>query len=482
MSAPWFESPFLRVLRHEYASSMHFTSQESRVRSPEPPERPCQLYVHVPFCESLCPFCSFHRVRFQEDKARGYFSALRQEIRSYHQRGFQFSDVYVGGGTPTIAPAKLVETLSLIRSLWPIRTVSVETNPNHLTEEVFRALQSVDVGRLSVGVQSFDDGLLRQMGRYEQYGSGEAIRERLAGARGIFRTLNVDMIFNLPNQSLGMLDRDLDTLLELQVDQVSFYPLMTAASARRRMEKTLGTVDPGRRHEFYERILERMCGTRPDGLAAPMRPMGRTEPMGLEKPVRPVRYVPSSAWCFSRDDDQTASPPMIDEYIINQDDYVGVGSGSFSYVGGWMYSTTFSLNQYRERIAQGLTAITQGKRLTTRERMRYDYLVRLFGLSLPYADIRRKYGRAFWIYLAPEIGSMRLLGATRHDSQAIRLTPTGMYCWVLMMAEFFNTVNAFRDEMRLHIRDEIDGRGAAEVAVPLSAIGLAHSTQRRPGP
>ncbi|HEY6923513.1 MAG TPA: hypothetical protein VI653_08600, partial [Steroidobacteraceae bacterium] len=83
------------------------------------------------------------------------------------------------------------------------------------------------------------------------------------------------------------------------------------------------------------------------------------------------------------------------------------------------------------------------------------------GLTLPFDYIQRKYGRQFWLRMAPEVLSMRLLGATRHDADAIRLTPLGMYCWVLMMAEFFNAVNGFRDEMRLHIRSELennDGR------------------------
>jgi coproporphyrinogen III oxidase-like Fe-S oxidoreductase len=443
----WFEPAFLKILQHEYAATMHFDSASSKLRQPTPTERPCQLYVHIPFCESLCPFCSFHRVQFRDAKARSYFGALRNEIRSYHARGFQFSDVYVGGGTPTVAPAELVETLALIRSLWPIRTVSVETNPNHLHEEVFTALRSVGVNRLSVGVQSFDDGLLRQMGRYDSYGSGSVIRDRLAAARGVFQTLNVDMIFNLPNQTLGMLDSDLGILRELQVDQVSFYPLMTAASARRKMEKTLGHADQSRRHDFYAHILRAMQDD----------------------------YCASSAWCFSRKDNHAKGEGrvMIDEYIIDQDNYVGMGSGAFSYVNGWMYSTTFSINQYRERIAGGQSAITQSKRLTLKERMRYDYLVRLFGLELPHEYVRRKYGRKFWLRMAPELAAMRLVGATRHDTDAIRLTPVGMYCWVLMMAEFFNTVNAFRDEMRLHIRAELDTWSAPEVVVPLTAVTRA---------
>jgi menaquinone C8-methyltransferase len=437
--APWFEGPFTRLLKHEYAAAMHFDALPPQALAPAPPAQPCQLYVHVPFCESLCPFCSFHRVQFREQKARAYFQALRHEIVSYHARGFAFSNVYVGGGTPTVLPEELVRTLELIRKLWPVRTISVETNPNHLTEEVFTALRSAGVGRLSVGVQSFDDELLREMGRYEAYGSGALTAERIAAAQGRFPTLNIDMIFNFARQTPQSLERDLAILTNLKVDQASFYPLMSAASALRRMRKSLGQSDPARRHDFYERILTALL---PD-------------------------YRPSSAWCFSRRG-PAGSAALIDEYIIDQDDYVGVGSGSFSYVGGRMYSTTFSLNRYRELIAAGRPAITGCKVLSLKQRMRYDFLVRLFGLELPYSYIEAKYGRGFWWRMAPELAAMRAIGATRHEADAIRLTRRGMYCWVLMMAEFFSAVNEFRDEMRLHIREELES--------PTSATGAAAET------
>lgn len=436
----WFEPLFLNVLRHEYRGAMRFNAGTGKIREPSAPRQPCQLYVHIPFCEALCPFCSFHRVEFREHKARGYFEALQREIRLYHSRGFQFSDVYVGGGTPTVAPEPLIETLRLIRSLWPIQNISVETNPNHLRPDIFDALLSVDVRRLSVGVQSFDDDLLHQMQRFDRYGSGAAIRERLEAARGVFPTLNVDMIFNLPNQTVHKLDQDLQFLLDLRVDQASFYPLMTTDSSRRLMERTLGRTNPDRRHEFYERILQRLS----------------------------PEYRASSAWCFSRKD--RTGPQAIDEYIIDQENYVGVGSGAFSYVDGWMYSTTFSINQYRRRVAEGLTGITQSKPLRLKERMRYDFLMRLFGLHLPLEDMKRKYGARFGLLMLPELWAMRLIGAVRRDRHTLHLTPLGMYCWVLMMAEFFTAVNTFREQMRLHIREELGadaGLQTVRVALPV---------------
>ena len=432
----WFERPFLAILRHEYSQAMRFAEDEVGEVMPEPPAAPCQLYVHVPFCEVLCPFCSFHRVRYNAAKTGRYFNALRREIQLYHDRGFRFSDVYFGGGTPTVDADELVATLELVRSLSPVRAVSVETNPNHLQPDVLRRYRDAGVTRLSVGVQSFDDGLLAGMDRLEKYGSGELIRERLAAVQGLFPTLNVDMIFNLPGQSLALLDHDLDVLQSLQADQVSFYPLMTAPTARHKMEKSMGLSDPSLRLPMYERIVQRLLG----------------------------EYQAASAWCFSR------NQGMFDEYIIDQNDYVGVGSGAFSYIGGAYYSTTFSLNHYCRRIEGGQNGITQRRAVGLREQMRYDYLVRLFGGELRRDYIERRYGKAFWLLLGPELLAMRALGATRHDADAIRLTRRGMYCWVLMMAEFFNSVNAVREQMREHIRAELETWNE-EAKVPLAAIG-----------
>lgn len=203
------------------------------------------------------------------------------------------------------------------------------------------------------------------------------------------------------------------------------------------MARTMGLADESLRHAMYARILDRML----------------------------PGYRAASAWCFSRGEG------MFDEYIIDQDDYVGVGSGAFSYVGGAMYATTFSLNHYCRRVEGGQSGITQRRMLGPRERMRYDFLVRLFGGELRRDWIRRRHGRAFWWKLAPELASMRLVGATRHDADAIRLTRTGMYCWVLMMAGFFDAVNDVREQMREHIRAELDAWN--EDARPRAIGGVA---------
>jgi len=89
------------AFRHQARRAMRLAPSDGIVSDPVVP---VFLYLHVPFCEVLCPYCSFHRVRFEQEKARRYFAALRREIRFYHDRGYRFSGAYVGGGTPTVLP------------------------------------------------------------------------------------------------------------------------------------------------------------------------------------------------------------------------------------------------------------------------------------------------------------------------------------------------------------------------------------------
>jgi coproporphyrinogen III oxidase-like Fe-S oxidoreductase len=395
------------------------------------PGRRLMLYLHIPFCVVLCPFCSFHRVRYREDRARRYFSTLRNEIRMAHDAGFRFSEIYVGGGTPTVDVAELVETIELACSLNPIRNVSIETNPDDLVAEKMRILRDVGVKRLSVGVQTLEDKLLDEMKRKDKYGNSDQIRERLAATQGLFDTLNVDLIFNLPHQSLDSLIRDIDILSgEIGVDQISFYPLMGADSTALRMKGEMGRVTYRRERKFYEAILDRL----------------------------PDTYTASSAWCFSK------KPGAIDEYIIEYDDYVGLGSGAMSYLNGRLYAASFSINRYIRLVEAGHCGFTRMSRFNETDSMRYDFLMKFFGIKVNKAKLEARWNGRFEKSLWKEFAAFRLAGAIRDDGEHWVLTRRGMYYWVLMMREFFISVSNFRDLMRLGIRSELDPEDLEDLA------------------
>ncbi|MDA0788124.1 MAG: coproporphyrinogen III oxidase family protein [Proteobacteria bacterium] len=409
-----FDQVMTAVLGHIARDALSF---DDRGMLPTPLPQPGHrylLYIHIPFCESLCPFCSFHRIHYDETLALTYFEALRREITGYHERGFRFSEAYVGGGTPTVNLDQLLVTLDLIRSLFGIEQISVETNPNHLRESTIGQLRAAGIKRLSVGVQSFDDGLLARMNRLGPYGSAAQIIERLRVANDAFETLNVDLIFNLPGQTLASIERDLEIVRSLALKQVSWYPLMASNSSRVQMQQAMGEVDFSRERALYERIN--------DGLAGD--------------------YELSSVWCFSRD------AAMIDEYIINHEQYIGVGSGSFSYLNGVLYATSFSIPGYGATVDRQGHGLTRHLPFSRREQLRYYLMTNLFGLSLSRDVARSRWGPGFERSLWLEIASSRLLGMVRIEDDRLVLTRRGRYYLLIAMREFLTGVNNVRDQMR----------------------------------
>lgn len=377
------------------------------------------LYIHIPFCESLCPYCSFHRFVLDENIAKKYFKALRKELQMYKDLNYDFKGLYVGGGTPTIMMDELLETIKVAKNLFDIKEISVETNPNHVTDENIKLLKQIGVNRLSVGVQSFDDNILKQIGRYDKYGSGKEIMGRLRNAIGEFDTLNIDFIFNIPTQSEESLRRDLDIIDDMLVDQVTFYPLMSSANVEKNIKNTLGSVDYKQEKKFYFTILNRMR----------------------------KNYSGSTAWCFSR------NSTMIDEYIIAYNKHVGVGSGAFGYFNDSAYANTFSLNEYIDRINNNELPIASVKKFTGKENMYYFLLMKLFGLSMSKQSFKEKFGISLNKALRSEMVLLKLFNAIKESGDTIELTDRGRYYWVMGMREFFIAVDNLRDRCRERVRE-----------------------------
>ncbi len=412
-----------RMARRAFSRALRFAENEVPGLPAGGDGKERLLYLHVPFCEQLCPYCSFHRVPFDEAACRAYFAALRKEICLYRDGGFAFTGVYVGGGTPTVLLDELSETLRLARSLFPIRGISLETNPNHLTESCVATLAALGVNRLSVGVQSFHDGLLEAMERRARYGSGEETARRLAAVQGRFETVNADMIFNFPGQTEDMLAADLERLLGLAVDQVTFYPLMVSSATREAVGRKLGPVDFRREEALYGRIARTLA---------------------------PV-YDFSSAWCFSR----KGRLSMIDEYVVDHGEYAGLGSGAIGYVAGRCYANTFDLALYKERLARGVVPIMAARQFSEREQARYDFLMQLFGTSLDVGALNRKYRGRLYRHIWRDMLAFQLAGSIRYWAPRLVLTERGRYHWVILMREFFTAVNNFR----AYCRSRVSGAG-----------------------
>ncbi len=403
-----------KYLKYKNARLLRFDEFEE-LEAPNPePKRNYLLYVHIPFCEELCPYCSFNRFKFEGGLAKRYFKSLETEIYMYKQLGFEFRAVYVGGGTPTVLPDEMASLLLKTKRDFKIQEISLETNPNHLENDILTKMKRAGVNRLSVGVQSFDDGLLKQMERYHKYGSGNQIREKLAGLMGFFDTLNVDMIFNFPTQTLDMLEHDLKIIRQIKADQVTFYPLMVSDVTRYELARRFGKISYNQEKVFYDKISQELDS----------------------------EYSCGTAWCFSR------KHSMIDEYVVDYDDYVGVGSGSFGYINGTCFANTFSLRDYTSLIESGKLPLMARRRFKLKDQLNYYLMMKLFSTSLDIDEAEKKFDGKFESMLSAELKALKYYGALTNNGRKLSLTAKGRYLWVVMMREFFTGVNNFRDICR----------------------------------
>ena len=424
----------------------HYLDLKPTARTQLPQAKPGKhymLYLHIPFCERLCPYCSFNRFPFEDEKAHRYFENLRTEMQMVAALGYDFESLYVGGGTPTILIDELVQTINLARSLFSIREVSSETNPNHLIPEYIEKLDGV-VQRLSVGVQSFDDDLLRQMDRYDKYGSADEIFGRIVETAdsGVFTSLNVDMMYNFPAQTEEMLRHDLEVIKQTHCNQTTFYPLTASPAVERSLARTVGKVSYEREERFYSIILEELveCDDAP--------------------------FTMGSAWTFNATENS-----MIDEYIVDYEEYPALGSGGLTFLDNTLFVNTFSVSEYDKRIKAGKMSLMGEARFTKRDHMRYRFMMQLFGLRLDKRQWERDFGCSLAKGLPAEYAFFKASGAFDiDDAEQVTLSRKGKYLLVAMMRQFFVGVNTVRDHAREALpegeRALLFGDGAACEKVP----------------
>lgn len=188
------------------------------------------LYIHVPFCLKKCAYCDFASFPNREGEWGRYFETLWAELADWKERlsGREAATVFFGGGTPTLVPAGYIaETLGRARSVVPFAAdaeITLEGNPGTLTPEKLAIYRKAGVNRLSLGAQSFDDGLLRSLGRIH---TAAQIREAVAMARDAgFSNINLDLMYALPDQTMARWSDTLDAAAALNVPHLSAYSLI----------------------------------------------------------------------------------------------------------------------------------------------------------------------------------------------------------------------------------------------------------------
>ncbi|BAK58792.1 radical SAM family heme chaperone HemW [Lactococcus garvieae] len=216
-------------------------------------------YVHIPFCSHICYYCDFAKVLMTGQPVEAYIDELLKEYDSYGISSLQ--TLYIGGGTPSVLPAdqleKLLTHLTKNLDLEELEEFTVEANPSDLTDEVLAVLAQSPVNRISLGVQSFDDKLLKKIGRTHTEAQVYSSIERLRAAG--FENITIDLIYGLPNQTMEMVERDVQKFLELDLPHVALYSLILedhTVFMNRQRRGRLRLPSDDRNADMYEYIIE----------------------------------------------------------------------------------------------------------------------------------------------------------------------------------------------------------------------------------
>ena len=194
------------------------------------------LYIHIPFCKVKCVYCDFYSITKKEEQIPLFTECLLKEIDSYkdYTGKWTFDTIFFGGGTPSLLPAKYLE--QILQKLHDtfntskVKEITLEANPGEASLEHLKDVRKLGVNRLSMGFQSFDDKILKVLGRLHK--SKDCFKTFKNARKAGFDNINTDMIFNIPDLSVKNWKKDLNKLLELKPEHISAYSLTVEPSTK----------------------------------------------------------------------------------------------------------------------------------------------------------------------------------------------------------------------------------------------------------
>lgn len=357
-------------------------------------------YIHIPFCEHICYYCDFNKVFIAKQPVDDYLEALDSEMAHYAPGGVE--TIYIGGGTPTALNDRQFDRLlsSVDARLMDgtIREFTVEANPENLTETKLRLMKNHGVTRLSIGVQSFDDQLLRTIGR--AHGAGQAKEAVIRAKKFGFDNISIDLMFALPNQSEASLQQSLRAALELDTSHISIYSLQIEPKTIffNRMKKGKLPL-PGQDMEadMYEMIISNL------------------EKNGFHQ------YEISN---FSKPGYESLHNSL---YWKNEE-YYGLGAGAHGYIDGRRIVNSGPIKKYIENVRQQGCGALHFHEVTEQERMEEEMFLGLRRLSgVSQSRFYRKFHRRLKSIYGTQIEQLKADGLIFEADDRIALTKKGIF-------------------------------------------------------
>ena len=361
--------------------------------------KPSSAYVHIPFCTQICYYCDFSKVFIKNQPVDAYLEHLIQETRSYEIG--KLRTLYIGGGTPTALSAQqlayLLTELPKVMDLSEVEEFTIEANPGDLDPDKIVVLKESQVNRVSLGVQTFDNKMLKKIGRsHQEQDIYDNIRHlKQAG----FDNISIDLIYALPGQTMDQVKENVAKAIDLDIPHMSLYSLIlenhTVFMNRMRRGK-LPLPKEELEAEMFEYIIEEL------------------EKAGFE------HYEISN---FSKPGYESRHNLV---YWDNAE-YYGLGAGASGYVDGIRYKNHGPIRHYLEAVEAGKARITE-EHLTLEEKMEEGLFLGLrkkTGVSK--ARFEEKFGVSFDQRYGQVVANLTEQGLLVPDDKQVRMTKRGLF-------------------------------------------------------
>ena len=361
--------------------------------------KPSSAYVHIPFCTQICYYCDFSKVFIKNQPVDAYLEHLIQETRSYEIG--KLRTLYIGGGTPTALSAQqlayLLTELPKVMDLSEVEEFTIEANPGDLDPDKIAVLKDSQVNRVSLGVQTFDNKMLKKIGRSHQE---QDIYDNICHLKQAgFDNISIDLIYALPGQTMDQVKENVAKAIDLDIPHMSLYSLIlenhTVFMNRMRRGK-LPLPKEELEAEMFEYIIEEL------------------EKAGFE------HYEISN---FSKPGFESRHNLV---YWDNAE-YYGLGAGASGYVDGIRYKNHGPIRHYLEAVEAGKARITE-EHLTLEEKMEEELFLGLrkkTGVSK--ARFEEKFGVSFDQRYGQVVASLTEQGLLVPDDKQVRMTKRGLF-------------------------------------------------------
>ena len=366
------------------------------------------LYLHIPFCEQICPYCPYNKEIYHPDIARKYAAAVKKEIDGYADivGNSAVTSLYIGGGTPTtMLKSGIEEILVHLYDTFNMHCdIHIESHPNHLSSDNLDILAALGVKYLSIGVESLQDRHLRTLKR--PYTTADVKKAVNRAVEKNFQCVNADFIFALPTQTYTEIEQAGHALVEMGVQQIAAYPLFTFpyTTMGRGGRETISTLPT---------ILKRrkMLGI-------------------LENIFYAAGFERTSVWAFTKHG--------IPKYCsVTVPLYVGLGASGGSYLQDMFYLNTFHVNEYINALEHGRMAVALSLDLSEKMQMAGWFYWRMYETRFAKQAFKQRFGKDFDRVYGYYMKALALLGFLKDDGEQIVLSDRGAY-WLHAFEDVFS--------------------------------------------